>query len=113
MPSIFAKIINKEISANILYEDDLCIAFSDINPQAPVHILVIPKKEIKTLNHITEKDKLLVGHLFLVAKKIAKENNIDKDGYRVVFNCNDDAGQTVYHIHMHILGGRKFNWPPG
>ena len=113
MSTIFNKIINKEIQANILYEDELSIAFNDVNPQAPFHILIIPKKEIKTINHIKNEDKKLIGHLFLVAQKIAKENKIEKNGYRLVFNCNNDAGQSVYHIHMHLLAGRKFTWPPG
>jgi len=113
MSTIFKKIINKEINSNIIYEDDICIAFDDVNPIAPTHILIIPKKEIATINDIEEKDKELVGHLFIVAKKIAKKLSIDKDGYRLIFNCNDNGGQTVYHIHMHLIGGRKFSWPPG
>ena len=113
MSTLFNKIINKEIDANILYEDELSIAFRDINPQAPEHVLIIPKKEIMTINDIQESDKNLIGHLFIVAKMIAKKNNIYKSGYRIVFNCNEDAGQTVFHIHMHLLGGRKLLWPPG
>ena len=113
MSTIFNKIINKEIDADILYEDEISIAFRDVNPQAPEHILIIPKKEIKTVNDIKECDKSLIGHLFLVAKLLAKKNKIYKSGYRIVFNCNEDAGQTVFHIHMHLLGGRKLLWPPG
>jgi len=113
MSTIFNKIINKEIDADIVYEDKISIAFKDINAQAPIHLLIIPKKEIKTINHITAKDKEIIGHLFIVAKKIAKQLNIDNEGYRIVFNCNDNAGQTVFHIHMHLLGGRKLLWPPG
>ena len=113
METIFTKIINKEIEANILYEDDNLLAFEDINPQAPIHILIIPKKEIKTINDIEDTDKTLIGEMFLAAKKIAKKINIDKKGYRLIFNCNDDGGQTVLHIHMHLLAGRKLTWPPG
>ncbi len=113
MPSLFTKIINKEIPAEIIYEDNDILAFNDINPQAPVHVLIIPKKEIKTINDIEVEDKEILGKIFLVAKKIAKKLNIDKTGYRTVFNCNEDGGQSVYHIHLHLLGGRKLNWPPG
>ena len=113
MSTIFSKIINKEIKSEIVYEDDICLAFKDINPVAPKHILIIPKKEISTLNDITDNDKNTIGHLFIVAKNIAKDFNINKSGYRVVFNCNEDAGQTVFHLHMHLLAGRKFTWPPG
>ena len=113
MSTIFSKIINKEIKSDIVYEDSQILAFKDVNPQAPVHILIIPKKEIKTINDIEVDDIEVIGKLFLVAKDIAKEKKIDKDGYRVVMNCNDYAGQTVFHIHLHLLGGRKFSWPPG
>ena len=113
MSTIFNKIIKKEIPAKIVYEDDDILAFEDIAPKAPVHILIIPKKEIKTLNDITEENANLIGQLFVVAKKIAKDKNIDQDGYRLVMNCNDYGGQTVYHIHLHLIGGRKLSWPPG
>ena len=113
MENIFNKIINKEIKADIVFENDKVIAFKDINPTAPIHLLIIPKKNIKTINDIEENDKELIGELFLAAKKIAKDYNIDKNGYRLIFNCNDDAGQTVFHIHMHLLAGRKLSWPPG
>ena len=113
MENIFDKIINKEIKADIVFENDKVIAFKDINPAAPIHLLIIPKKNIKTINDIEENDKELIGELFLAAKKIAKDYNIDKNGYRLIFNCNDDAGQTVFHIHMHLLAGRKLSWPPG
>tara|TARA_Y100000996_G_scaffold280063_1_gene220936 strand:+ start:5056 stop:5397 length:342 start_codon:yes stop_codon:yes gene_type:complete len=113
METIFTKIINKEIEANILYEDDNLLAFEDINPQAPIHILIIPKKEIKTINDIEDNDKFLIGEMFLAVKKIAKKLGIHKKGYRLIFNCNDDGGQTVFHIHMHLLAGRKLTWPPG
>lgn len=113
MSTIFTKIIQKEIPANIVYEDDEVLAFRDISPQAPEHILVIPKKEIPTVNDIEEEDAALVGKLFLTAKKIAKELGFDEKGYRLVMNCNEDGGQTVNHIHMHILAGRQLSWPPG
>ena len=113
MDNIFDKIINKEIKADIVFENDKVLAFKDINPAAPIHILIIPKRCIKTINDIEVNDKELIGDLFLAAKLIAKDLNIDKSGYRLIFNCNDDAGQTVYHIHMHLLAGRKLNWPPG
>lgn len=113
MSTIFTKIINKEIPANIVYEDGEVLAFRDISPQAPEHILVIPKKEIPTVNDIEEADAALVGKLFLTAKKIAKELGFDEKGYRLVMNCNEDGGQTVNHIHMHILAGRQLSWPPG
>ena len=113
MENIFNKIINKEIKADIVLENDKVIAFKDINPAAPIHLLIIPKKNIKTINDIEENDKELIGELFLAAKKIAKDYNIDKNGYRLIFNCNDDAGQTVFHIHMHLLAGKKLSWPPG
>ena len=113
MTTIFSKIINKEIEANIIYEDESVLAFEDVNPQAPIHILIIPKKEIKTANHIEQDDAQLIGKLFLTAKNIAKKKNIDKNGYRLVMNCNDDGGQTVYHLHLHLIGGRKLSWPPG
>ena len=113
MSTIFTKIINKEIPADILYENDNIIAFRDINPQAPVHFLVIPKKEIPTLNDIEEEDKDIIGELFLVAKKLAANEGLEKKGYRTIFNCNEDGGQTVFHIHLHVMGGRQMNWPPG
>ena len=113
MSTIFNKIIKKEIPAKIVYDDDDILAFEDIAPKAPVHILIIPKKEIKTLNDIKEEDANLIGRLTIVAKKIAKDKNIDQEGYRLVMNCNDYGGQTVYHIHLHLIGGRKLSWPPG
>lgn len=113
MSTIFTKIIQKEIPATIVYEDDKVLAFRDISPQAPEHILVIPKKEIPTVNDINDADAELVGQLFIVAKKIAKELGFAEQGYRLVMNCNEDGGQTVNHIHMHILAGRQLSWPPG
>ena len=111
--SIFTRIIDREIPADIVFENDSAIAIKDINPQAPVHILIIPKKHIATINDIQESDKVLIGELFLIAKNLAKELGIDRDGYRTIFNCNEHGGQTVYHIHLHLVGGRQFGWPPG
>ena len=113
MATIFTKIINQEIPADIVYENDEYIAFRDINPQAPIHILIIPKKEIATVNDIQKEDIDIFGELFFIAKEIAKELNIDKQGYRLVVNCNEYGGQTVNHIHLHLMGGRKMDWPPG
>ena len=113
MSTIFTKIINKEIPADILFENENVLAFRDINPQAPIHFLVIPKKEISTLNDLEETDKDIVGELFMVAKNLAKKEGIADSGYRTVFNCNEHGAQAVYHIHLHVLGGRQLNWPPG
>lgn len=107
MSTIFSKIINKEIQADIVYEDDLVVAFTDINPQAPTHILLVPRKEIPTVNDATEADEQMLGRLFVAAAKIAKERGIADSGYRLIVNCNEDGGQEVFHIHMHLLGGRK------
>ena len=112
MKTIFKKIIDKEIDSEIIYEDDLSLAFFDITAQAPIHILIIPKKEIPTLNDIKAQDKELLGHLLYVATKIAKIYKINNDGYRIICNCNDDGGQTVYHLHFHLLGGKKLSWKP-
>lgn len=105
--SVFTKIINRELPATIVYEDDEVIAFVPLRLQAPVHLLIVPKKEIHTLNDATEKDALLLGKMILVAQKLAKENGIAETGYRLAINTNENAGQTVFHIHMHLLGGRK------
>ena len=113
MSTIFKKIIDKEVPADILYENDHILCFKDINSVAPIHYLIIPKKEIKSVNHLEESDKNIVGELFLAAQHIAKLLNIDESGYRLVVNCNKDAGQTVSHLHIHILGGRQLSWPPG
>ena len=113
MATLFSKIIAKEIPANIIYEDDDLIAFTDINPQAPVHFLVVPRKEIPTVNDLQLSDAELVGKMVLAAKKIAANMNIGERGYRLVFNCNAEAGQTVFHLHLHVLGGRQMHWPPG
>lgn len=112
-PTLFSKIIDREIPADIVYEDDHVLAFNDINPQAPTHVLIIPKKPIATLNDIEEEDLALVGRLQYTAAKLAKQIGFAEDGYRVVMNCNEDGGQSVYHIHMHLLGGRRMQWPPG
>lgn len=111
--SIFTKIIKREIPAEIVYENDSVLAFKDIDPKAPVHILIIPKKQIPTINDAKTDDAELLGNIILAAKEIAKTMNIDENGYRLVFNCNKDAGQTVFHVHCHLLGGRPLNWPPG
>lgn len=113
MSTIFGKIIRREVPANIIYENEDVLAFEDLNPQAPVHILVIPKKEIPTLNDLQNEDAELMGRLFLAAKEIAKEQGFAERGYRTVFNCNEDGGQTVNHIHLHLLAGRALTWPPG
>ncbi|HEY9725383.1 MAG TPA: histidine triad nucleotide-binding protein [Chroococcales cyanobacterium] len=110
--TIFSKIIRKEIPANIVYEDDLTIAFTDVNPQAPVHILLIPKKPIPQLSSAQPEDHALMGHLLLTAKRVAEQAGLE-NGYRLVINNGDDGGQTVYHLHLHILGGRHMKWPPG
>jgi len=111
--TIFGKIIRREIPANIVYEDDLCLAFTDINPQAPTHILVIPKKPIPTLSAAAADDKALLGHMLLTIKDLAHEAGLAASGYRVVINTGNDGGQTVFHLHMHLLGGRSLQWPPG
>ncbi len=110
--TIFKRIIDGEIPADILYEDDLCMIFRDVNPQAPVHLLVIPKKEIPTLADMTDDDQSLVGHLVNRLRLQAKELGLEA-GYRVVINCGDQGGQEVPHLHLHLLGGRKMTWPPG
>ena len=110
---IFCKIIKKEITSKIVFEDDKIMAFEDINPQAPVHVLVVPKKHIPTNLDIEERDSPLVSHLFQVANKIAKDKGIAERGFRLVMNCNPESGQTVFHIHLHVLGGRFMQWPPG
>ncbi len=110
--TIFKRIIDKEIPANIVYEDDLCLAFEDINPQAPVHILLIPKKEIASTDQLTEEDGPLLGHLYSVLRKIAADRKLG-EGYRIVTNCGPHGGQTVHHLHFHLLGGRPMLWPPG
>lgn len=113
MATLFTRIINREIPANIVYENDKVLAFRDIHPQAPHHILIIPKQEISTLNDLDASTAPLVGEMFLAAKEIARDLGVDQDGFRVVMNCNRDGGQTVFHIHLHLLAGRAMQWPPG
>jgi histidine triad (HIT) family protein len=113
MTCLFCKIIAREIPASIVYEDDLVLAFNDINPQAPTHVLVVPKRHIATLNDLEPGDDSIVGELVRRAATIAKERGIAVGGFRTVFNTNREAGQTVFHIHLHLLGGRTMTWPPG
>jgi histidine triad (HIT) family protein len=110
---VFCKIIQKKIPSKIVYEDTTVTAFEDVNPQAPVHTLVVPNKHIPDINSMTEADRELIGHLFLTAIKIAKKNGLDSKGYRMVINNGSGAGQTVFHLHLHLLSGRSFTWPPG
>ncbi len=114
MSTIFSKIINKEIPADIVFESENVLAFNDINPQAPVHILIIPKIEIPKVTDINGKEHAgLLGEMFDTANKLANEMGMDEDGFRLVFNCGDKGGQEVYHLHLHLLGGRQMQWPPG
>ena len=113
MSCLFCKIVAGEIPAAKVYEDDRLIAINDINPQAPMHVLVIPKQHIATLNDLAAKDDELVGMMVRAAASIAKDRGVDGPGFRTVFNCNAQAGQTVFHIHLHVLGGRALSWPPG
>jgi histidine triad (HIT) family protein len=110
--TIFKRIIDREIPAKIVYEDDLCLAFEDIHPAAPVHLVVIPKKEIPSASDVGPEDEALVGHLFVAIREIAAQLGLS-NGYRVVTNCGPDAGQEVMHLHFHMLGARPFSWPPG
>ena len=110
---LFLKIINREIPAEIVYETDEVLAFRDINPQAPVHILIIPKERIATIDDLEPKHAKLVGNLILTATEIAREQGLSEDGYRLVLNCKQAGGQMVYHIHLHLMGGRQMRWPPG
>lgn len=110
---IFCKIIKGEIPSAKVYEDDKILCFKDINPEAPVHVLIIPKKHIRSLNDLEESDKDIISYVFMKGKELAKTLGIDEKGYRIVMNCGDDAGQTVKHMHFHLLGGRVFGWPPG
>ena len=113
MSCLFCRIIAGEIPASKVYEDNEIIAFDDINPRAPVHVLVVPKRHIPTINDLEPGDDTLVGRMLRRAAAIARERGVDGRGYRAVFNCNADAGQTVFHIHLHVLGGRPMSWPPG
>ena len=110
--TIFSKIIRKEIPAQVVYEDDQCLAFHDIAPKAPVHVLIIPKKPIENVDDIEPEDAPLIGHLFCVMRQIAADLKLEK-GYRVITNCGEEGGQEVQHLHFHLLGGRKLSWPPG
>ncbi len=110
---LFCKIVAGEIPAELVYESDTAVAFRDINPQAPTHVLVIPRKHISTINDITADDEAIVGSLYTAAREIAAAEGIADDGYRAVMNCNEGAGQSVFHIHLHVLGGRAMSWPPG
>ncbi|KAG8176163.1 hypothetical protein JTE90_012953 [Oedothorax gibbosus] len=110
--TIFGKIVRGEIPTKFIYEDDKCVAFNDINPEAPVHILVVPRKPIVQLSSAEEEDGPLIGHLLLVARKVAKEAGLEK-GFRIVINDGPEGGQSVYHLHVHVFGGRRLTWPPG
>jgi len=110
---LFCKILNGDIPADIVYESDSAIAFRDVSPQAPTHVLVIPRKHIATINDLGEDDQEIVGSLYLAAKDIARAEGLSDKGYRAVMNCNEGAGQSVFHIHLHVLGGRALSWPPG
>ena len=111
--NVFLKIIDREIKAEIVHEDSHCLAFKDINPQAPTHVLIIPKRHIATLNDLAASDAALVGELFLAAKEVAKASGLAESGYRIAVNCGAGAGQSVFHVHLHLLGGRRLSWPPG
>jgi len=110
---LFCKILAGDIPADIIFESDDAIAFRDINPQAPTHVVIIPRRHVATINDLEDGDETLVGNLFLAAKKIAADEGIADAGYRVAMNCNEAAGQTVFHLHLHLLGGRQLAWPPG
>ena len=111
--TIFTKIVKKEIPADFVFESEDIVAFRDINPQAPIHILIIPRKQIETISDLQPEDSNMVGRMILTAKQIAENEGLAENGYRLVFNCKEDGGQDVYHIHLHLLGGRKMKWPPG
>jgi histidine triad (HIT) family protein len=111
--TIFSKIVRREIPADIIYEDDEVLGFRDLNPQAPVHVLFIPKQPLATLNDATPEHAILLGKLLLAAAAYAKQEGFAEQGYRTVINCNEDGGQTVFHIHVHLLAGRRMHWPPG
>lgn len=110
---LFCRILAGEIPADIIYESDNAVAFRDINPQAPTHVLIIPRKHVPTINDIEQDDEAIVGSLYSAARAIAAQEGISEEGYRTVMNCNEAAGQTVFHLHLHLLGGRQLRWPPG
>ncbi|MBC2579247.1 histidine triad nucleotide-binding protein [Clostridium sp. DJ247] len=110
---IFCKIIKGQIPCEKVYEDDIVLSFKDISPAAPIHVLIIPKEHISSLNDISEENSKIIAHIFIIAKKIAKDLGLSENGYRIVTNCGEDGGQTVGHIHFHLLGGRSLKWPPG
>lgn len=110
---LFCRIIKKELNSKIIYEDELSLCFEDINPKAPAHFLIIPKKHIPTHADLTKNDLSIMGHLHMVIHQIAKKYELDRNGYRIVMNCKESAGQAVFHIHFHLMGGRTFQWPPG
>ncbi len=110
---LFCKIIERKIPSKIVYEDEFSLAFEDVNPQAPTHTLIVPKKHIQDIHSITVADREVIGHLFFVAKSVATSKGLENNGYRMVINNGREAGQTVYHIHVHLLSGRPFSWPPG
>ncbi|MDF1827222.1 MAG: histidine triad nucleotide-binding protein [Legionellaceae bacterium] len=113
MDCLFCRVANGELATEIIYENDTVLAFRDINPQAPTHVLVIPKKHIDSINHATADDTKLLGSMVLAGKHVAAQEGLHDNGYRLVFNINNHGGQTVYHIHLHVLGGRQMTWPPG
>ena len=110
---LFCKILDGEIPAELIYESDTAVAFRDVNPQAPTHVLVIPRKHISTINDIEQDDQEIIGSLYTAAREVAAKEGIADDGYRAVMNCGEGAGQSVFHIHLHVLGGRQMGWPPG
>ena len=110
---LFCKMVSREIEPDVVYEDDDVLAFRDINPQAPVHVLIVPKRHISTLNDLEPADAELIGRLYLAAASIAAREGVSEPGYRTVFNCNEAGGQVVFHLHLHLLGGRSMGWPPG
>jgi histidine triad (HIT) family protein len=113
MSCLFCRIIDQQVPAKAVYEDKNVFVFEDINPQAPLHILIVPKKHIPTVLDIAESDSELIGRMIQVAKKIAEERGVSERGFRLVMNCNSEAGQTVFHIHLHLIAGRPMQWPPG
>ena len=113
MPCVFCQISKRELPAKIIFEDNRCLAFEDIHPKAPLHLLVIPKEHIESLNDMGPEDEVLLGHLTFIAKEIALQRGVDKTGYRTIINTGPNAGQSVFHVHLHLLAGRPMDWPPG